>query len=264
MRCTERLISSVGSIGRGGRWPGSGLAGARTGVLALLGVLVGCTTPAPQVPKQPDVPSESAPVATAPPSAAPARAPAAQEAPRSSPPTPSTAGAEPPSAATIPRSSDRARPAAGAAGAAGQGGAAVAAPPPSIARTSPQAAATRLRTARVSLPAPSTARSWPDFRLQAARRLLQANPGATYDGAVAEPLLAIPVLQVELNADGSVRRIEVLRQPTQARDTVQLAIEAVQRAAPYGAMQHLPRPWKWSEVFLFDDDRRFKPRELDR
>jgi hypothetical protein len=28
-------------------------------------------------------------------------------------------------------------------------------------------------------------------------------------------------------------------------------------------MTRLPRPWKWAEVFLFDDDRKFKPRELD-
>ena len=43
-----------------------------------------------------------------------------------------------------------------------------------------------------------------------------------------------------------------------------LAIDAVHRAAPFGSMQHLPHPWKWAEIFLFDDERRFKPRELDR
>jgi hypothetical protein len=57
--------------------------------------------------------------------------------------------------------------------------------------------------------------------------------------------------------------VSVLRHPGQARDTTQLAIDAVHRAAPYGAMTHLPRPWKWTEVFLFDDARRFKPRQLD-
>ena len=106
-------------------------------------------------------------------------------------------------------------------------------------------------------------RNWDEFRLHAGRRLVQANPNGTYTGAVPEPLLAIPVLEVELNADGSVRRILVQRHPTQARDTVQLAIDAVQRAAPFGDISHLPRPWKFSEVFLFRDDRRFKPRVLD-
>jgi len=106
-------------------------------------------------------------------------------------------------------------------------------------------------------------RNWDEFRVHAGRRLVQANPNGTYTGAVPEPLLAIPVLEVELNADGSVRRIVVQRQPTQARDTVRLAIDAVQRAAPFGDISHLPRPWKFSEVFLFRDDRRFKPRVLD-
>lgn len=107
------------------------------------------------------------------------------------------------------------------------------------------------------------ARNWEEFRQQAAHRLVQANPDRTYLGTVPEPLLAIPVLEVELNADGSVRRVQVLRHPKQATDTTQLAIDAVHRAAPYGAMARLPRPWKWAEVFLFDDNRRFKPRQLD-
>ena len=41
------------------------------------------------------------------------------------------------------------------------------------------------------------------------------------------------------------------------------AIAAVRRAAPFGDVSRLPKPWKFVEVFLFDDDRRFKPRTLD-
>ncbi len=101
------------------------------------------------------------------------------------------------------------------------------------------------------------------LRLQAAQRLVAANPDGSYVGASPETLLAIPVLEIELNADGSVRRIEVLRQPRQARDTTQLAIDAVRRAAPFGDVSRLPKPWKFSETFLFDDERRFKPRTLE-
>lgn len=102
------------------------------------------------------------------------------------------------------------------------------------------------------------------MRQQAALRLVAANPGMTYTGTVPDILLAIPVLEVELNADGSVRRIEVLRRPGQAGDTVQLAFDAVRRAAPFGDVSRLPKPWKFVETFLFDDARRFKPRTLDR
>ncbi len=107
------------------------------------------------------------------------------------------------------------------------------------------------------------ARNWDEYKVAAGQRMVEANPDATYSGLVPEPLLAIPVLEIELYRDGSVQRIHVQRRPTQAQDTVQLAIDAVHRAAPFGDVSHLPRPWKFSEVFLFRDDRRFKPRALD-
>ena len=125
------------------------------------------------------------------------------------------------------------------------------------------AGSTRPLLAAVALPPPRRARHWDDYRLQAAQRMVAASPGATYSGPVPEPLLAIPVLTIDLNSDGSVRRIQVLRRPTQALDTVQLAIAAVHRAAPFGPVGHLPKPWTFNEVFLFDDARRFKPRTLD-
>lgn len=112
-------------------------------------------------------------------------------------------------------------------------------------------------------PTGQPARNWDDYRAVAARRIVAANPKGTYMGEVPEPLLAIPVLEVELNGNGSVRHIVVKRQPRQAKDTVQLAIAAVHRAAPFAPVTHLPRPWQFVEVFLFDDDRRFKPRSLD-
>ena len=116
----------------------------------------------------------------------------------------------------------------------------------------------------VRLPAPGAVRNWTEVRLQAAHRLVAAHPNGTYMGQVPEPLLAIPVLEIELNGDGSVRRIDVIRTPSQATDTVQLAIAAVRRAAPYGDVSRLPKPWHFTETFLFDDDRKFKPRTLDR
>ena len=116
----------------------------------------------------------------------------------------------------------------------------------------------------VRLPAPRAVRNWNEVRLQAAERMVAANPGGTYTGKVPETLLAIPVLEIELNGDGSVRRIEVMRQPREAKDTVPLAVEAVRRAAPFGDVSRLPKPWKFIETFLFNDDRKFKPRTLDR
>ena len=108
------------------------------------------------------------------------------------------------------------------------------------------------------------ASNWEEYRTRAAHRLVAANGGRTYLSVPKQPLLAIPVLEVSLHADGSVARIDVMRHPSQARDTTQLAIEAVHRAAPFGDVSRLPKPWKFVETFLFEDDRRFKPMTLDR
>ena len=104
-----------------------------------------------------------------------------------------------------------------------------------------------------------------EYKMQIASKLVAANPSITYLTPAPEPLLAIPILEIEVNADGSVRRIEVTRRPVDpdAQDTIQIAIDAVRRAAPFGDARHVPKPWKFTEVFLFDDARRFKPRVLD-
>jgi hypothetical protein len=129
--------------------------------------------------------------------------------------------------------------------------------------TAPRAPVARVTVPPVAPPAPAVASDWTQYRVQAAHQLVAANPNGSYLGATPEVLLAIPVLQVELNRDGSVKRIVVLRHPRQAKDTTQLAINAVRRAAPFGDVSRLPRPWRFTETFLFDDARRFKPRSLD-
>ncbi|MEO8527080.1 MAG: hypothetical protein ABI460_20290 [Caldimonas sp.] len=113
------------------------------------------------------------------------------------------------------------------------------------------------------LGAPHAVRSWAEVRQQAAERLVAANPDITYMGKVPDQLLAIPVLEIELNGDGSIRKIEVLRPPRQAKETLQTAADAVRRAAPFGDVSRLPKPWKFVETFLFNEQRKFKPRTLD-
>jgi len=115
----------------------------------------------------------------------------------------------------------------------------------------------------VTLLPPLAPRSEAALRVQFAQRLVAAHPDGSYTARTPDRLLAIPVLEVELNADGSVRDIKVLRRPSTGNEATALAIAAVRRAAPYGNVSRLPRPWKVVETFLFDDDLRFKPRTLD-
>lgn len=132
---------------------------------------------------------------------------------------------------------------------------------PPVAKPAPTVVTTSKGT--VKLPPPDTPRSWADARQQAARRLVAANPDTTYMSKPPDILLAIPVLTVELNADGSIRHIAVMRYPSQARETVDLAMASVRRAAPFGDVSRLPKPWKFNETFLFNDDKKFKPMTLD-
>ena len=102
-----------------------------------------------------------------------------------------------------------------------------------------------------------------ELQLQFALRLVAAHPETSYTDRAPQRLSAIPVLEVELHADGSVRRMHVLRSPTTGEEATALAIAAVRRAAPFGNVSKLPKPWKVVETFLFDDQLRFKPRTLD-
>jgi len=138
------------------------------------------------------------------------------------------------------------------------------APQPATRAPSP-APAPRVAPAPAPAPAPYTrpARTVDEYKRQIALRLVAANPKITYLARAPDILLAIPILEVEVNADGSVRHISVVRTPTQATDTIQIAIDAVRRAAPFGDASQVPRPWKFLQVFLFNDDRHFKPKDLD-
>lgn len=111
---------------------------------------------------------------------------------------------------------------------------------------------------------PGTPRSWDQVREQAAQRLIAANPNITYTGRAPDVLLAIPVLSIQLNGDGSIKYIDVMRYPHQARDTIEVAKAALYRAEPFGDVSHLPKPWRFTETFLFNEQRKFKPLTLDR
>lgn len=136
-------------------------------------------------------------------------------------------------------------------------------PPPVPSPPATVAAVPAAKPFPAGLAPPRAVRTQSELRRQAAERLVAANPEGSYLTPSPPILLAIPVLEVELHGDGSVRRIQVLRHPSQAPETVQMAINAIHRAAPYGDLKHLPQPWAFTETFLFDDDKRFKPRTLD-
>lgn len=113
------------------------------------------------------------------------------------------------------------------------------------------------------MPAPRPVRTQEELRRQAAERLVMANPERSYMTSAPSHLLTVIVLDVEVKADGSVRKINVVRPPRFGPETLQMAIDSVHRAAPFGDVRRMPEPWRFTETFLFDEHRRFKPRSLD-
>ena len=104
------------------------------------------------------------------------------------------------------------------------------------------------------------ASNWREYRQRAADRINRANPNLLYAGSLPSVFQAIPVLRVELTEDGSVRRIDVAREPTQSPETVQIAIDAIYRAAPFGPTRQLSAPVEFTETFLFNQDLKFRLR----
>ncbi len=112
---------------------------------------------------------------------------------------------------------------------------------------------------RAALPPVAT---WQQYRLRAAHIITQANPAHSFTGPLPDPLHGIPVLQIMLNADGSVRLIDTLRVSKVAPETTQLAISAIRRAGSFGPVGHLPQPWQFNETFLYNEALKFQLRSL--
>ena len=98
--------------------------------------------------------------------------------------------------------------------------------------------------------------------MRAARIITQANAAHSFDGKLPDPLHGIPVVQIMLNADGSVRLIDTLRVSKVAPETTQLAIDAIRRSGGFGPVGNLPQPWQFNETFLYNDALKFQLRSL--
>ncbi|MDP3225213.1 MAG: hypothetical protein Q8M96_18935, partial [Rubrivivax sp.] len=68
----------------------------------------------------------------------------------------------------------------------------------------------------VALPRATVVRNWDEFKKMAGRRMVAASPKGSYMGKPPPMLFGIPIMEIEINADGSVRHIAVTRAPANA------------------------------------------------
>jgi hypothetical protein len=100
------------------------------------------------------------------------------------------------------------------------------------------------------------------YRIQVAKKIMQANGSEVFAGDLPDPLASIPVIEISLNADGSIRGLDVIRTPHFHPETVQMAMVAIRRSAPFSPVAHLPQPWVFNETFLFNDGLKFQLHSL--
>ncbi len=133
-------------------------------------------------------------------------------------------------------------------------------PPPAPASSpvfTPQPAPTAAPPA-VNAPRLPMVASWADYRRRAAQMIVAANPGASFTGPQPAQWSGIATVTVMLNADGSVRTLDLMRGSRISPEVNDLALAAARRAANYGPVSNLPQPWQFNETFLYNDDNKFQ------
>ena len=100
--------------------------------------------------------------------------------------------------------------------------------------------------------------NWADYRRRAAQMIIAANPGASFTGPAPAQWNGIATVTVMLNADGSVRNMDLMRGSKVSPHVNDMALQAARRAANYGPVSNLPGPWQFNETFLYNDNNKFQ------
>jgi hypothetical protein len=95
------------------------------------------------------------------------------------------------------------------------------------------------------------------YKVDAARHLYSAYPQRIYKGVLPPFIYSVMVVQTEIDDEGQVRDIAVLRTPA-ADEVAPWVIAMVRRAGPYPAPSKLPGGARWVEIFLVDRGGKFQ------
>jgi hypothetical protein len=105
-------------------------------------------------------------------------------------------------------------------------------------------------------------RTWAEYRRRAAQMIMAANSGTVAAGKLQDPLYGIPVVQIQLNPDGTIRNLDFMRQSKVGPETNNLALQAIRRITSFGPVGNLPGPWQFNETFLYNDSLKFQLRTI--
>ncbi|MFT3720034.1 hypothetical protein [Pseudorhodoferax sp.] len=130
-------------------------------------------------------------------------------------------------------------------------------PPPAAPPGAPDRAAPA--AGRAAAPRPSAAGTAREYRRDAATHLYALNATRIYPGKLPPMLYAVAVLEVDLDRDGGIRRLNWLRAPRHAPEVVREIERTVREAAPFpkavrlGAVRYVDT-WLWDRSGRFQLD----------
>ncbi len=114
---------------------------------------------------------------------------------------------------------------------------------------------------RPAPPRGSTAANADDYRKDAARHLYDAYPARVLKGLVPANVYAVMVTETEVDAQGKVLTVRVLRKPAQAYEVTPWVVSLIRRASPLPPPLRLKRV-RYVETWLVDRSGQFQVRTL--
>ena len=103
----------------------------------------------------------------------------------------------------------------------------------------------------------STADNAKAYRMDAARYIYASYPERVYKGKLPPLVHAIVVLEVEVDGNGGVKDIHMIRTPSHAPDVVVAVTDMINKAAPLPVPSRLGGA-KYTEIWLVDKSGRFQ------
>jgi protein TonB len=108
-------------------------------------------------------------------------------------------------------------------------------------------------------PTPSQAKSFKDYRYDAAKHLYLSNAHQIYSGKLPPLLYAVGVLRIDIAANGDLKAIDWMRKPLHAPEVIAEIEKKIQFASPFPAAMHLgdityTETWLWHKSGRFQLD----------
>ncbi len=134
-------------------------------------------------------------------------------------------------------------------------------PPPAAPTPAPVARAPAAPPAAAPAPANrrvSQASNEKAYRQEAARAIYAAYPDSIYKGKLPPLLYAIAVVETELDANGNVRDVRMLRAPSHAPEVTARVRDMIRKASPLPAPARLGNSVKYTDTWLMDKSGKFQ------